>query len=142
MPLTKMPADGSPARSEVASADRPRSAAPTGATDGLPGAPGAARAPLVVIEAGRAARGLGLADLWTHRELMYFLVWRDLKVRYKQTVLGVGWAVLQPLLTMVLFTLVFGRLGGIQQRVAVPYPVFAYAGILLWSFFSSAVMQG
>src|SRR5712664_1945149 len=98
--------------------------------------------PLVVIEAGARSSGLGLAEIWPYRELLCFLVWRDLKVRYKQTALGVAWAVLQPLLTLIVFTLVFGRLGGIGRQLQVPYPVFACAGVLLWGFFSSAVSQG
>src|SRR5947208_218536 len=97
--------------------------------------------PILVIEARRGFRGFGFGEVWRARELLYFLVWRDVKVRYKQTVLGVGWAILQPVLTMVLFTLIFGRLGGLDRRVQAPYPVFAYAGILLWSFFASAVTQ-
>src|ERR1041384_820312 len=98
--------------------------------------------PLLVIEAGRGSDGLGLGRLWEHRELVFFLIWRDLKVRYKQTVLGVLWAVAQPIAAMVIFTLVFGRLGGLDRRVAVPYPLFALSGILLWIFFAAAVSQG
>jgi len=99
------------------------------------------RAPLVVIEARPGWKGFGLLELWRSRELLYFLVWRDVKVRYKQTVLGVAWAVLQPVLTMILFTFVFGRLGGMGRLVQVPYPVFAYSGILLWGFFAAAAGQ-
>ena len=81
---------------------------------------------------------LRLADLWEYRELVYFLVWRDLKVRYRQTVLGVAWAVLQPLATVVLFTIIFGRLAGLPSE-GVPYPVFALAALLPWQLFSAAV---
>jgi lipopolysaccharide transport system permease protein len=81
---------------------------------------------------------LHLGDLWDYRELIYFLVWRDLKVRYKQTALGVAWAVLQPLVTVILFTIIFGRLAGLPSE-GVPYPVFALAALLPWQLFSAAV---
>src|SRR5712692_4923892 len=74
---------------------------------------------------------LDLRELWAQRELLYFLTWRDLKVRYKQTVLGVGWAVIQPVFLMVVFTVFFGGLAGIQTN-GVPYPVFAYSALLPW----------
>lgn len=82
-----------------------------------------------------------LRQLWTYRELFYFLVWRDVKVRYKQSALGVAWAVLQPLLTMTIFTVFFGRLAGVPSD-GVPYPLFAFAGLLPWTFFSSGVTNG
>lgn len=94
--------------------------------------------PLFTIRAGRRRIGADLRDLWTYRELFYFLTWRDVKVRYKQTVLGATWAVLQPFLTMVVFTLFFGRLAKIPSD-GIPYPIFAYAGLLPWTFFSNAV---
>ena len=78
------------------------------------------------------------AELWHFRELLYFLVWRDLKVRYKQTVLGVAWAVLQPVFSMVVFTVIFGRLAKLDSE-GFDYSVFVYAGLLPWTFFSSAV---
>src|SRR5437764_228853 len=81
---------------------------------------------------------LRLQDLWEYRELLYFLTWRDVKVRYKQTALGVAWAILQPLLTMVVFSIFFGRLAGVPSD-NVPYPIFAYAGLLPWTFFSNAI---
>ena len=81
---------------------------------------------------------LRLRDLWAYRELVYFLVWRDVKVRYQQTVLGIVWAVLQPLVTVVLFSIIFGRLAGLPAE-GVPYPVFALAGLLPWQLFSAAV---
>ncbi len=77
-------------------------------------------------------------ELWRHRELLSFLVWRDLKVRYKQTVLGMGWAVIQPLLTMLAFSLVFGRLAGMPSQ-GVPYPLFAMTGLVAWFYFANAV---
>ncbi len=79
-----------------------------------------------------------LEELWHHRELFYFLAWRDIKVRYKQTLLGVAWAFLQPLLTMVVFTLFFGRLAKVPSD-GIAYPLFAYAGILPWTLMASGV---
>jgi lipopolysaccharide transport system permease protein len=93
--------------------------------------------PLVVLEPSKKWVSLNLKDVWRYRELLFFLTWRDVKVRYKQTLLGVAWAVLQPLLTMIIFTLFFGRLAGIKSDV--PYPLFAYAGLLPWTFFANAV---
>jgi len=81
---------------------------------------------------------LALGEVWAHRELVWFLVWRDLKVRYKQTVLGVAWALVQPLVTVIIFTVIFGRLAGLPSE-NVPYPVLALSGILPWQLFSSAV---
>jgi lipopolysaccharide transport system permease protein len=93
---------------------------------------------VVIIEPSKTWVPLKLRDLWEYRELLYFLTWRDVKVRYKQTLLGAAWAVLQPLLTMLIFTLIFGRLGGIQTG-AIPYPLFAFGGLLIWTFFSNSV---
>jgi lipopolysaccharide transport system permease protein len=96
--------------------------------------------PLITIQAGKPWQMLQWRELWAHRELLYFLTWRDVKVRYKQTLLGGAWAILQPLLTMVIFTLLFGRLAGFASRTGgVPYPVFAFAGLLPWTFFSNAI---
>lgn len=94
--------------------------------------------PLVTIEPSRGWVALGLRDLWGYRDLLYFLTWRDVKVRYKQTVLGAAWAVLQPLFTTLIFTLIFGRLAGLPSD-GIPYPVFFYAGLLPWTFFANAV---
>jgi homopolymeric O-antigen transport system permease protein len=94
--------------------------------------------PLVVVEPRRGWVGLNLRDLWVYRDLLYFLTWRDVKVRYKQTVLGAAWALLQPLLLMFIFTFFFARLAGIKSE-GVPYPLFAYAGLLPWTFFANAV---
>lgn len=93
----------------------------------------------LVIEAGRAERHYW-ADLWRYRELFYFLAWRDLLVRYKQTVVGVAWAVIRPLLTMVVLTVVFGRLANMPSG-GVPYPILVFCGMLPWHFFSSAVSE-
>jgi lipopolysaccharide transport system permease protein len=81
---------------------------------------------------------LNLADLWRYRELLYFLTWRDIKIRYKQTVLGAAWAIIQPLATMVVFTVIFGRLVKIPSE-DIPYPVFTYCALLPWSYFATAL---
>jgi homopolymeric O-antigen transport system permease protein len=94
--------------------------------------------PLHIIEPSKSWVALNLRDLWTYRELLYLLTWRDVKVRYKQTLLGATWAVIQPLCTMLIFTLFFGKLAGIPSN-GVPYAIFAYAGLLPWTFFSNAV---
>lgn len=93
---------------------------------------------VVTIEPSKSWAPLRLREFWPYRELLYFLTWRDVKVRYKQTLLGAAWAILQPLLTMVIFTLLFGRLAGIQSE-GIPYPIFAYGGLLIWTFFSNSV---
>jgi len=100
-----------------------------------------ARVPHFVIEAGRGSLWDALGELWTHRELLYFLTWRDVKLRYKQTVLGALWAMLQPLVMMVVFTVLFGRLAHVPSD-GLPYPIFAFAGLVPWQFFQSAVAQG
>lgn len=96
--------------------------------------------PLVVLEPTRRLPTLHLRELWAYRELLYFLVWRDVKVRYKQTALGAAWAILQPLATAAVFTIFFGRLAGIPSD-GVPYPLFAYAGLLVWTFFAQGLAQ-
>jgi lipopolysaccharide transport system permease protein len=96
--------------------------------------------PVFIIRATRGWRFLDLQELWAYRELVYFLTWRDIKVRYKQTAIGVAWAVLQPLALMVVFTLFFGRLAGVPSD-GVPYPLFAYAGLLPWQLFSRTVSE-
>src|ERR1044072_1285863 len=97
--------------------------------------------PLVVVEASRAWVPINFPDLWSYRELLYFLVWRDVRVRYKQTVLGAAWAILQPLITMIIFTYFFGKLARVPTE-GIPYPIFFYTGLLLWTYFSNAVMSG
>lgn len=84
---------------------------------------------------------LNLRELWDYRELLLFLVWRDLKVRYQQTLLGISWAIVQPLVTMIVFTVIFNRLGGIQPEYHVPYPLFVTAGLLPWFYFTSALSK-
>lgn len=94
--------------------------------------------PSFVFDASKAGVNVNLRDLWVHRELLYFLVWRDVKIRYKQTLLGAAWAIIQPLLTMLIFTLIFSKVAGIDSN-GVPYPVFAFAALLPWTFFASAI---
>lgn len=85
---------------------------------------------------------MNLRELWQFRELLWFLALRDIKVRYKQTLLGVAWAVIQPVMAMVLFSVFFGRLGGFDQKTAqIPYPVFAFCALVPWQLFSSALTQ-
>jgi len=96
-----------------------------------------------VVQVIRPAEGwirIDWRELWQFRELLYFLTWRDVKIRYKQTALGAAWAVLQPFLTMVVFALFFGRLAGLDRKTGgVPYPIYVYAGLLPWTFFASAL---
>ena len=94
--------------------------------------------PSTTIEPTQGLAALGLKDVWAYRELLYFLVWRDVKVRYKQTVLGVLWVVLQPLVSMIVFTVLFGILLQVDSGT-VPYPIFAFAGLLPWNYFSQAL---
>ncbi|HJS51620.1 MAG TPA: ABC transporter permease, partial [Pyrinomonadaceae bacterium] len=94
--------------------------------------------PLVVIEPSRGSNPIAFGDLWQYRDLFYILTLRDIKVRYKQTLLGATWAVIQPLFTMIIFSLFFGRLAGMPSD-GIPYPLFAFAGLLPWTFFSNAV---
>jgi len=96
--------------------------------------------PSVRIAPQRGWLAVDLAELWAYRELLYFFVWRDIKVRYKQTVIGAAWAVLQPLMTMLVFSLFFGRLARIPSQ-GLPYPIFYYCALLPWMYFSAA-MQG
>jgi lipopolysaccharide transport system permease protein len=100
-----------------------------------------ARSPRTVIQPRQGWAPIDWRELWAFRELLYFLVWRDIKVRYKQTVLGVAWAVLQPLLTMLIFTAIFGRFAHMPSD-GFPYAVFVYAGLLPWTFFANSVTQG
>lgn len=94
--------------------------------------------PTIIIEPSRGWVSLQLRALWEYRELLYFLIWRDLKIRYKQTLLGAAWAVIQPLATMLIFTFIFGRLAGIPSD-GIPYPVFSYCALLPWNYFANAL---
>lgn len=97
--------------------------------------------PVTHIRPGARGMSFTLDEVWQARELLYFLVWRDVKVRYKQTVLGVAWSVLQPFLTMVVFTIFFGRLAKMPSD-GVPYPLFSLAALVPWTYFSTAVSNG
>jgi lipopolysaccharide transport system permease protein len=94
--------------------------------------------PVITLMPSRGWVSLNLADVWEHRELLYFLTWRDIKIRYKQTTLGATWAIIQPLFPMLVFTLFFGRLAKMPSD-GIPYSVFAYAGLLPWTYFAAAV---
>src|SRR5882762_5340372 len=96
--------------------------------------------PVLRIEPSSGWVSLRLGELWEYRELLYFLVWRDIKVRYKQTALGAAWAILQPLLTMVVFSVFFGRLAKMPSD-NLPYPVFAYCALLPWQLFAYALNE-
>lgn len=108
-----------------------------------PQASGTAVAPQVevrIIERRRGWQALQLRELWRYRELLYFLTWRDVAVRYKQSVFGAAWAILQPVATMVVFSMVFGRLAGLGAQTGdIPYPLFVFAGLLPWQLFSRSV---
>ncbi|HUU40797.1 MAG TPA: ABC transporter permease [Desulfatiglandales bacterium] len=95
---------------------------------------------VLFIAPSRGWRPINFKELWRYRELLYFLTWRDVKIKYKQTLLGVAWAVLQPFFTMIVFTIFFGRLAKIPSE-GVPYPIFSYAGLLLWTYFTGAVSR-
>ena len=94
----------------------------------------------VVIRPRKGLFQLDLLSLWQYRELLYFLVWRDIKVRYKQTAIGASWAVLQPLITMIIFTIIFSRLANISSD-GMPYPIFSFAALLPWTYFSQALLR-
>ena len=96
--------------------------------------------PIIRIEPPHGWVALKLGEIWAYRELLYFLVWRDVKVRYKQTAIGAAWAVIQPLLTMIIFTLVFDRFAKIPSN-GLPYPIFSFAALLPWTYFSKVLTQ-
>ena len=97
--------------------------------------------PTIVLEPRKSLFHLDLKAIWEYRELLYFLVWRDLKVRYRQTLIGICWVVLQPLLSMILFTAIFSRFAKIPSD-GLPYPIFAYSGLLPWTLFASSLTRG
>jgi lipopolysaccharide transport system permease protein len=111
---------------------------PTQAPDAapLPAAP----VPVTIIEPSHGWVSLKLAELWEYRELLYFLTWREVKVRYKQTALGAAWAIIQPLFTMLVFSLFFGRLAKVPSD-GIPYPLFSLAGLIPWTFFANGLAQ-
>ena len=94
----------------------------------------------VVVERTHGLPSVRPAELWAYRELLYFLTWRDIKVRYKQTVLGVSWAVLQPVLAMILFTIVFGHVAKVSSS-GIPYPIFSYSALVAWYFFATSTQS-
>jgi lipopolysaccharide transport system permease protein len=96
--------------------------------------------PVTVIEPSRGWVSLRLGELWEYRELLYFLTWREVKVRYKQTALGAAWAIIQPLFTMLVFSLFFGRLAKVPSD-GIPYPLFSLAGLIPWTFFANGLAQ-
>jgi len=96
--------------------------------------------PVIRIEPRTGRVGLRFRELWDYRELLYFLVWRDLKVRYKQTALGAAWAIIQPVMTMLIFSLFFGRLAKLPSD-GIPYPLFTFAALVPWTFFANSVTQ-
>jgi lipopolysaccharide transport system permease protein len=114
--------------------------APTSQIPLAPEVPSSRELPLTVIRPARGWTHPQLGDLWNYRELIGFLTWRDISVRYKQTVFGVAWAVIQPFFTMVVFSIFFGHLAKIGSD-GVPYPIFSYAGLLPWQFFSYSLTQ-
>lgn len=93
------------------------------------------------IEPTKGFVSLKLTEVWEYRELLYFLIWRDVKVRYKQTALGVAWAVIQPLMTMIVFSIFFGKLGKMASD-GVPYPIFSFAALVPWTLFATGLTQG
>jgi lipopolysaccharide transport system permease protein len=100
----------------------------------------AGKTSVVVIQPTRGLFCLDLNGIWHYRELLYFLIWRDIKVRYKQTVIGTGWAIFQPLMTMVIFTVVFGHFAKVPSD-GLPYPIFAYTALLPWNYFAQAISR-
>ena len=101
---------------------------------------GSAELSITVIQPRSGWRGLGLGEVLEFRELLWVLAARNIKVRYKQTFFGAAWAVIQPFATMVVFSIFFGRLAGIDQRIgAIPYPIFAYAALVPWTYFSQSI---
>jgi lipopolysaccharide transport system permease protein len=97
--------------------------------------------PVICIEPSTGWVPLNLKDLWDYRELLYFFIWRDIKVRYKQTVLGAAWAIVQPFFTMVVFSIFFGRLAKVPSD-GIPYPLFSYAALVPWTFFANGLNHG
>jgi len=98
------------------------------------------RVPTVTIQPRKGLLQLGLGSLWHYRELLYFLIWRDVMTRYKQTAIGVAWVIVQPLITMVIFTIIFGKLARFPSD-GIPYPVFALAALLSWTYFAQALSK-
>src|SRR2546428_1981133 len=96
--------------------------------------------PILRIEPSQGWVPLRLGELWQYRELLYFLTWRDIKIRYKQTALGAAWAIIQPFFTMAVFSLFFGKLAKVPSD-GIPYPIFSYAALVPWTFFANGLLQ-
>lgn len=97
-------------------------------------------APVTIIRPKKTFSLRDIQEIWNYKELLYFFTWRDLKVRYKQTIIGIAWAIIQPLTTMVVFAVFFGKLAQVPSD-GVPYPIFVYVGLLFWQFFSSSLSE-
>src|SRR5919107_301901 len=126
------PAPAAP-QTAVAAGVRAAPLAPLKSADGEP-------LPLFVLEPRRGGSLVDLRELWHYRDLLYFLTWREISIRYKQTVLGFLWAIIQPVMTMVVFTVFLGRLAKVPSD-GIPYPVFSYLGLLPWTYFANAVTR-
>lgn len=111
-----------------------------GSTQPATAAPSAHDLPVMRIQPSRGWVSLKLRELWEYRELVYFLIWRDVKVRYKQTVLGAAWAIIQPVFTMFVFSIFFGRLAKVPSD-GIPYPIFSFAALVPWNFFAQGLTQ-
>jgi lipopolysaccharide transport system permease protein len=114
--------------------------APTKTMNSVPIARKLVKESVVIVQPQKGWLRVDFGGLWKYRELLYFLVWRDIKVRYKQTAIGAAWAICQPLLTMMIFTVIFGRFAKIPSD-NVPYPIFAFAGLLPWTYFSQSITR-
>src|SRR6266404_9307461 len=110
------------------------------ASSAIPNSQSEIELPTLFIRPQTGWTAAGLKELWEYRELLYFLIWRDVKVRYKQTVLGAAWAIIQPFCTMLVFSIFFGRLAKMPSD-GIPYPIFSYAGLVPWMFFASGLSQ-
>jgi lipopolysaccharide transport system permease protein len=119
-------------------ASRPVPATESGARPSITASEGDVQ--VTVIRPSAGWRAIDLAELWEYRGLLYFLVWRDVKIRYKQTVLGASWAIIQPFLTMVVFSVFFGRLARVPSD-GIPYPIFSFAALVPWTFFANGLVQ-
>jgi lipopolysaccharide transport system permease protein len=95
----------------------------------------------IYIKPSKGLAALNLRDMWVYRELIYFMIWREIKVRYKQTMLGAAWAIIQPVLTMIVFTFLFGRIAKLPTDGNIPYPIFSYTALLPWGLFVAALNQ-
>jgi lipopolysaccharide transport system permease protein len=123
---------------DIAASEIPTACVQADRTVSMPSVSGTT--PIIRIQASKGWVSLKLGDLWEYRELLFFLIWRDIKVRYKQTALGAAWAVLQPVLTMIVFSLFFGKLAKVPSD-NIPYPIFSFAALVPWAFFAYGLSQ-